>query len=84
MSDNNPIITERQAAYVARAMHERDTLTDLLGISLDEVRPGYAKVSAKVRADMLNMHAGCHGGLIFTVADSAFGYACKNAPRAAA
>jgi acyl-CoA thioesterase len=82
MSDSNRAITERQAAYVARAMHEQDTFTDLLGISLDDVRPGYAKVSTTVRGDMLNMHAGCHGGLIFAVADSAFGYACNSRNRA--
>jgi acyl-CoA thioesterase len=81
MRNNDPAITERQAAYVAKAMHDQDTFTDLLGISLDEVRPGYAKVSTTVRPDMLNMYAGCHGGLIFTIADSAFGFACNSRNR---
>lgn len=43
-----------------------------------EVHPGYAKVAMTVRADMANGHATCHGGMIFTLADSAFAFACNS------
>jgi len=78
MPQNKKSLDARRARHVAQVMHDQDTYTDLLGISLDEVRLGYARVSATVRADMLNMYAGCHGGFIFTIADSAFGYACNS------
>ncbi len=43
-----------------------------------EARPGFAKVTMTVRADMLNGHASCHGGLIFSLADSAFAFSCNS------
>jgi acyl-CoA thioesterase len=45
---------------------------------LEEVREGFARVSMKVRADMLNGHRTAHGGMIFALADSAFAYACNS------
>ena len=41
-------------------------------------RPGAAELSMTVRADMLNGHEICHGGFIFTLADSAFAFACNS------
>jgi acyl-CoA thioesterase len=49
-----------------------------LGMTLDEVRPGYARISMRVREDMVNGHAICHGGFVFAVADSAFAFACNS------
>ena len=43
-----------------------------------EARPGFAKVAMVVRDDMLNGHGACHGGLIFTLADSAFAFSCNS------
>jgi acyl-CoA thioesterase len=43
-----------------------------------EVRPGYARLALIVRPDMLNGHAICHGGVIFSLADSAFAFACNS------
>jgi len=45
---------------------------------LAEIRPGYARMTMTVRADMLNGHATCHGGYIFMLADSAFAFACNS------
>ena len=45
---------------------------------IGKVAPGRAEVTMEVRADMLNGHAICHGGFIFTLADSAFAYACNS------
>ena len=42
------------------------------------VAPGRAEMTMTVRADMLNGHAICHGGFIFTLADSAFAFACNS------
>ena len=48
-----------------------------LGMILDQVAPGAARLSMRVTAAMLNGHGTCHGGFIFTLADSAFAFACN-------
>lgn len=65
------------AREVARAMYEADAATRSLGMRMDEVGPGHAALSMRVRADMLNGHGTCHGGFIFSLADSAFAFACN-------
>lgn len=74
--------THHDAAALARAtgehMYARDRATQGLGIELLEVRPGYARMQMVVRNDMLNGHAMCHGGFIFTLADSTFAFACNS------
>ena len=55
-----------------------DRTSQAFGIVLDEVRPGRATVRMTVREDMVNGHDIGHGGLTFTVADSAFSYACNS------
>jgi acyl-CoA thioesterase len=67
------------AERVAAAMWARDTASQALGMRIVRVGPGHAELSMPVRADMLNGHAICHGGFIFTLADSAFAYACNSA-----
>jgi acyl-CoA thioesterase len=47
------------------------------GVEIEEAREGYARVSMKLRADMLNSHGTGHGGMIFALADTAFAYACN-------
>ena len=42
------------------------------------IAPGAATMTMRVRADMVNGHDLCHGGLIFTLADSCFAYACNS------
>ena len=61
----------------ARAMYAQDHASQALGMRILEVRPGYARLSMTVREDMVNGHELCHGGLIFTLADSAFAFACN-------
>ena len=51
-------------------------------LKIEEVRAGYARVSMVVRADMLNGHGLAHGGMIFSLADSAFAYVCNGANHA--
>lgn len=66
------------AERAGKTMYERDPASQALGMSLDEIRPGYARMSMTVRPDMLNGHASCHGGFIFALADSAFAFACNS------
>ena len=66
------------AELAGKTMYERDPASQALGMSLDEIRPGYARMSMRVRADMLNGHSTCHGGYIFMLADSAFAFACNS------
>jgi acyl-CoA thioesterase len=65
------------ARATAAAMYENDACTKALGIEIVEVRPGYARLRMPVRDDFLNGHQICHGGLIFTLADSSFAFACN-------
>ena len=66
------------AEAAAAAMLSRDSATQALGITLDDVGPGHARMSMTVRGDMLNGHQTCHGGFIFALADSAFAFACNS------
>jgi acyl-CoA thioesterase len=68
---------ERLAQAVGRAMYDEDNASRSLGMSVEEIRPGHAKMRMTVRDDMINGHDICHGGLIFTLADSAFAFACN-------
>ena len=62
----------------ARAMWAADAASAALGMRLDELGPGEARVSMVVRPDMVNGHDLCHGGLIASLADSAFALACNS------
>lgn len=62
---------------VGAGMYETDRAAQHLGIRLEEIRPGYARTTMTVAETMLNSQGSCHGGLLFTLADSAFGYACN-------
>jgi len=66
------------AELAGKTMYERDPASRALGMRLDAIRPGYARMSMPVRADMLNGHGTCHGGYIFMLADSAFAFACNS------
>ncbi|HMV06952.1 MAG TPA: hydroxyphenylacetyl-CoA thioesterase PaaI [Accumulibacter sp.] len=68
----------RLAGETAQAMFERDAASKLIGLRLLAVRPGYARLAMLVRPDMVNGHHICHGGYLFTLADSAFAYACNS------
>lgn len=59
------------------AMWRNDRVSRMLGMQVTEVGPGSATLTMTVREDMLNGHDICHGGLITTLADSAFAFACN-------
>ena len=69
---------EELARACADAMWADDPASKSLGMALEHVAPGAARLSMEVRADMVNGHGMCHGGFIFTLADSAFAFACNS------
>jgi acyl-CoA thioesterase len=69
---------QRLAERAAAAMFERDRASQALGMRISGVRPGFAQVTMPVRADMVNGHGICHGGLLFALGDSAFAFACNS------
>ena len=70
------------AARVAKSMLEAEGTGPAWGIRIEEARDGYARVSMRLRPDMLNGHGIAHGGMIFALADSAFAYVCNGANHA--
>ncbi|SEB21286.1 hydroxyphenylacetyl-CoA thioesterase PaaI [Variovorax sp. YR216] len=71
--------TPQQIADLAREhMFANDRAARGLGMEVTEVSPGKATVTMTVRENMLNGHDICHGGLITTLADTAFAYACNS------
>lgn len=67
-----------RAARSAEAMWAGDATARFLGMRLDQIGPGEACLSFVVAPEHLNGHGICHGGLIFTLADTAFAYACNS------
>lgn len=59
-------------------MYARDYAAQALGISLDMTGECTATMSMQVRQDMVQGHGTCHGGMIFSLADTAFAYACNS------
>jgi acyl-CoA thioesterase len=66
------------AEGVREAMFADDFASKMLGIQIVEVGPGRCVATMTVRQDMLNGFGICHGGLIATLADSAFAFACNS------
>ena len=65
------------AEKVAHHMLASEGTGPAWGITIDEARAGYARLSMTVRAEMLNGHRIAHGGMVFALADTAFAYACN-------
>ena len=65
------------ADRVARQMLAAEGTGPAWDLRIEEAREGYARVSMRVRPDMLNGHGIAHGGMIFALADSAFAYICN-------
>jgi acyl-CoA thioesterase len=69
------------ASRVTRTMMAQEGTARAWGLVLEEVRVGYARVSMRLRPDMINGHRTAHGGMIFALADTAFAYACNSRNR---
>ncbi|QOZ24692.1 MULTISPECIES: hydroxyphenylacetyl-CoA thioesterase PaaI [Bradyrhizobium] len=66
------------ARACAEAMWKEDDASKGLGMELVEIKPGLAVMAMNVQPHMVNGQRICHGGLIFTLADSAFAFACNS------
>lgn len=69
---------QTRAETCARLMMANDAASKGIGARIDAVGPGTATMSMTVLPQMLNGHGICHGGYIFTLADSAFAFACNS------
>jgi acyl-CoA thioesterase len=72
------LVAQQVAQQSAVAMWAGDRASQSLGMSLDSVGPGTATMSMSVTEAMVNGHAIGHGGYTFTLADSAFAFACNS------
>jgi len=66
------------AQEVVDHMMKHDLFSQWLGISVIEVKEGYSKIKMTVRKEMINGFGIVHGGIAFSLADSAFAFACNN------
>lgn len=66
------------AKEVVNHMMEHDLFSQWLGIEVLEVKEGYSKIKMKIRKEMVNGFGIVHGGIAFSLADSAFAFACNN------
>ena len=69
---------QETAEAVRETMLSNDRLTRAFGMHVMEISPGAATVQMQVRDDMLNGYDTCHGGVIASLADSAFAFACNS------
>lgn len=85
MTDTRSTISEadKLAQRCAQHMYENDAASQALGIELMQVKCGAAIAVMTVKDFMLNGHKTCHGGQIFSLADSAFAFACNSQNQAA-
>ena len=68
---------QRVAELCAQALFAADQASKNLGMRVEAVKPGFARLRMAVRSDMVNGHGICHGGIVFALADSAFAVACN-------
>lgn len=78
MTERANVEAQETAERVGAGMYAEDAAARALGLKIDAMGPGYSRLVMPVRADMLNGFNICHGGLITTLADSAFAFACNS------
>lgn len=66
------------ANNVVNDMLQKDLFSQWLGIAIIEIKEGYSKIKMTVRPEMINGFGIVHGGITFSIADSAFAFACNN------
>jgi acyl-CoA thioesterase len=71
------------AASSARILLEQDPASLMLGITIVQAKGGFCQLSMAVRDDMTNGYDVCHGGFIFTLADTAVAFACADTDKIA-
>ena len=66
------------ALSVVTHMMKNDLFSQWLGITVIEVKEGYSKIQMTIRKEMINGFGIVHGGIAFSLGDSAFAFACNN------
>lgn len=66
------------ARDVVNHMIENDAFSKWMGVEILEIREGYSKIKMRIRQEMVNGFGIVHGGIPFSLADSAFAFACNN------
>lgn len=66
------------ANKVVNKMMQQDLFSQWLGVEVLEIKEGYSKIKMTVRPEMINGFGIVHGGIAFSLADSAFAFACNN------
>lgn len=69
---------DQLAGNVVAHMMKHDLFSQWLGIEVLQVKEGYSKIKMTVRPEMINGFGIVHGGIAFSLADSAFAFACNN------
>ena len=69
---------DKLAAQVVDHMLKHDLFSQWLGIEVLDIKEGYSKLKMTVRKEMINGFGIVHGGIAFSLADSAFAFACNN------
>ena len=69
---------DKMAVAVVDHMMEKDLFSQWLGIQIIEIKEGYSKIKMELRKEMINGLKVVHGGITFSLADSAFAFACNN------
>lgn len=75
---DTPVSAQQVAEATREAMWRRDRASLALGMQVLAIGPGTARLAMMVREDMLNGLDTCHGGVVSTLADSAFAFACNS------
>ena len=70
--------TNHLSQTVVAHMLQNDLFSQWLGIEVLEIKEGYSKIKMTIRAEMVNGFGIIHGGVTFSLADSAFAFACNN------
>ncbi|SFN84752.1 hydroxyphenylacetyl-CoA thioesterase PaaI [Xenorhabdus japonica] len=66
------------ARHHVEIMYAQDACAQTMGMHIEHIDVGFARLSMKIMPNMLNGHQSCHGGILFSLADTAFAYACNS------
>ncbi|MDI9350354.1 MAG: hydroxyphenylacetyl-CoA thioesterase PaaI [Candidatus Symbiobacter sp.] len=73
-----PSDPQELAEACAAALFAHDQSSQAMGMKIEQIGPGTATLAMTIRADMINGHQTCHGGVLFHFGDSCFAFACNS------
>jgi acyl-CoA thioesterase len=78
VSNHAAVSPDQLARACAEAMWKDDHASQGLGMEILDIKAGHAQLAMTIKPEMVNGHGIAHGGFIFTLADSAFAFACNS------